>query len=226
MQVFVLPVCILVPTLHTYGFLLVTLFVIGVAAMFGLNFAFHVSAAWITLLHNSDSDAEAHTAATIIAAVTAAVVLGAGSAFHLEDWPLNCHGLFSYSHKQVPRLLELSGGRCRFILCHADECSEKSIQESLLKKDKCLVSRMASAEPVPSIYQHHLVSLVGGLSFGFQEDPDEDICLKRLQLWVRNSNAFLDGQSFKAFDTVVKIDADGSSGQGSPGFSSNALVGA
>lgn len=213
MQLFILPVFILVPTLQTYGFVLVTLFVIGVAALFGLNFAFHVPAAWIILLHHgsgsgSGSVAEGQTAANIIAAVVTSVMLGAGSAFHLEDWPLNCHGLFSYNFKQVPRLLELSGGRCRFILCHADKCAKESSQDSFLHQDRCLVSRLASAEPIPSIYQHQLVRLVGGLSFGGQEDPNPEICLERLAHWVHRTKAFLDPKSFEPFDMVVKVNED------------------
>ncbi|CAK0823838.1 unnamed protein product [Prorocentrum cordatum] len=179
---------------------MVTAFIVGVAVLFGFNFSFHIAAAWVTLLPGADTDPGAYQVTPVTVAVGAMLVIT--SAIHLESWPLNCHALFSYNYEQLQRLLDISVGSCSFVLSWKDEHAGEAIADPLLKYDRCLIGVAASADPLPSIYHHELVRLVGGRSFGFEKDPSEDECLERLQHWVCERDSFLHGESLRPFDMV------------------------
>lgn len=221
LQVAVVPFCVCISALHVYALFFVTLFVMGVAILFGLNFCFHISAFWLLLVLDS---CDSHSTSPNISQpkptddssvgfgwevfglpVVVAAALFYSTAVHLESWPLNAQGLYSYNHEQLARFLSLKG---RFVLHHQEDDLRVDHKKGMVKPllvngRRCLVAATASGIPVASIYHHVFAQQVGGVVFGLEETPTDEVCVQRLESWIRREQPYLDpDREFKPFDTV------------------------
>lgn len=203
-QVLVIPLTMIVPAFRHAALFLIVSFILGVVFIFGFVFPFHIPCAIIALWPQS------HFYLLNVPTVLVAVVMGLASVLQLETWPLNQQCLFPYNYEQLQRILDIAGGRVRFVLVgdsntallNSETQTDRQIPQGY--SSLCVVCACVSGDPVPSVYHHGLVNLVGGFAFDSHTDPDDAAVAARLDTWVLTNKMFFD-EHFNPF-TGVKLE--------------------
>merc|ERR1712032_33013 len=84
------------------------------------------------------------------------------------------------------------------------------LQCPLPTKARCLIGILTGGSfQSATIYRPQLVQRVGGVSFGYERNPDDKECLEQLQDWLRSRGVtILEGKAFAVMDKVEQGDVE------------------